>query len=40
MGTHDDLLNHVREFAVCMENIHGYTVAMSWAYKCFCDLAA
>ena len=31
MGTHGDLLNHVREFAVCMENIHEYTVAMSWA---------
>ena len=35
MGTHGDLLNHVREFAVYMENIHGYTAVMSWAYKYF-----
>ena len=24
-GTHGKLLNHEREFAVCVENMHGYT---------------
>ena len=26
-GTHGKLLNHAREFAVCLDNMHEYTVS-------------
>ena len=27
LGTHGELLNSAREFTVCMENMHAYTVS-------------